>query len=579
LAHLGSNDDYVLDHIVIDPQAPDTIFVSAWSVTDQKTGELFRSRNGGKTWETIPAMQGKSIRGFAVAPSDSRILVAGTRDGIYRTRDGGDSWERMSPADDAEIKNVESIAIDPIDPKVVYAGTWHLAWKTDDDGLTWSHITKGMIDDSDVFSIIINSSDPAVVFASACSGIYKSDNAGLLFHKVQGIPFSARRTRVLKQDPTNPNVVYAGTTEGLWRSGDSGKDWRRMTGSEIVVNDVLVDPRNANRVLLATDRGGVIASDNAAQTFAPSNHGYTHRYVTAILIDKNDPDALYVGVSNDREWGGVFSLRLSGQRWRQESVGLGGRDVLTLTQTDKGALVAGTNRGVFIMDRDKIWRSINTIVSSGPPAARRRSAANRHSVRANAGPPSLAEAQINQIEVAPRRWLAATSIGLFASTNEGKSWTGGPVVGKTDLIAICSQSDLQILATRSDLLVSENGGSSWQQLALPARVTTIRGLTLTPDAQIFVASRGGAFRSVDGGQSWQQVLNGLPDREISSLSYAGDGQELLATSMATGVVFESADGGKSWHNGPDSGYPLRRVSVIHGHIVGVTPFDGLIAQP
>src|SRR5258708_34060607 len=165
-----------------------------------------------------------------------------------------------------------------------------------------------MIDDSDVFSIIVSSASPLEVFASACSGIYKSINAGDLFQKIQGIPFSARRTRVLKQDPSNPAILYAGTTEGLWKSSDEGKSWKRVGNSEIVVNDVLIDPRNSQRILLATDRGGVLASDDGAATFSASNHGYSHRYVNAILAGTNDRNNPYVGVVTDRSVaGGVDS--------------------------------------------------------------------------------------------------------------------------------------------------------------------------------------------------------------------------------------------------------------------------------
>src|SRR5207245_5992720 len=145
-------------------------------------------------------------------------------------------------------------------PDVVYAGTWHLAWKTDDGGANWHRINRGMIDDSDVFSIIVDSANPSIVFASACSGIYKSSTAGDLFQKIQGIPFSARRTRVLKEDPSNPSIVYAGTTEGLWKTMDQGKTWKRVSNPEVVVTDVLVDPRNSQRVLLATARRIVLDS-------------------------------------------------------------------------------------------------------------------------------------------------------------------------------------------------------------------------------------------------------------------------------------------------------------------------------
>ena len=76
--------------------------------------------------------------------------------------------------------------------------------------------------------------------------------------------------------------MYAGTTEGLWKTTDSGKTWKRVSNPEVVVNDVMIDPRNSNRVLLATDRSGVLASEDGAQTLSASNHGYTHRYVTSI---------------------------------------------------------------------------------------------------------------------------------------------------------------------------------------------------------------------------------------------------------------------------------------------------------
>jgi photosystem II stability/assembly factor-like uncharacterized protein len=577
-AHLGSGDDYVLDHIVIDPQNPDLMFVSAWSVEDQKAGDLFRSRDGGKTWQALPAMRGKSIRALAMAVSDPKVITAGALDGVYRSTDSGEKWERISPAGHAEIKDIESIAVDPKNPNVVYAGTWHLAWKTDDGGVNWHHITKGMIEDSDVFSIIIDSTNPSVVYASACSGIYSSDNAGEVFRKVQGMPFSARRTRVLKQDPNNAKVVYAGTTEGLWKTTDAGKTWKRFGNPETVVNDVLIDPRNSKLVLLATDRSGVIASDDSAQTFKPSNHGYSHRYVTAILADKSDPDRIFVGVVNDREWGGVFSYRSSGQRWEQSSTGLGGRDVFTLRQTSTGSLVAGTNRGIFILDRKSAkWRPSNTIINGQVP----RPPAKKGTKATAAKPPVTAvlDARVNDIEVTPQRWLAATSVGLFTSSNEGKSWSGGPVMGKTDFVSVQSDGDLVVAATRGEVTFSTNGGTTWQTATLPANVRVIRGVTVTPDAQIMVASREGAFRSTDSGTTWQRMLNGLPDREISSISYEESDKRLLATSMATSDVFQSSDGGQTWRRGPDSGYPLRLISVVGGRFVAATPFDGVIVQP
>jgi len=580
-AHLGG-DDYVLDHIIIDHQNPNHIYVSAWSVSSQQIGEIFRTRDGGKNWETLPAMHGKSIRALSMFTSNSNVLVAGALDGVFRSSDGGDNWQRLSPANHAEIKNIESIAVDPKNPDVVYAGTWHLAWKTADAGATWQHINKGMIDDSDVFSVIVDHSNPSVVFASACSGIYKSESAGNQFSKIQGIPFSARRTRVLKQDPTNENIVYAGTTEGLWKTSDLGKTWKRVSNPEIVVNDVLVDPRDSNHVLLATDRSGVMASNDGAQTWTTSNHGYAHRYVSALLVDNKEPDTFYVGLVNDREYGGVFHSRDAGQHWLQKSAGLGGRDVFALKQASNGALVAGTNRGIFMLDRNASeWRPINVVVTEKTvkTAARKTAKGSKKATTTTTITKSQMEARVNDLELGSERWLAATSAGVFSSTDQGKTWKGGAVVGQKDFIAVRARGSVMVAATRSTVLVSSDNGATWKQGSLPAFVVGIRGAAIASENDIVIAAREGAYRTSDGGNTWEHVLNGLPTKDITSVSFDAGHKRLLATSDSTGVVFHSSDGGRSWQRGPDAGYPLRRISIVGGRFVGATPFDGVVLQP
>jgi len=579
-AHLGSGDDYVLDHIAIDPQNTNTMYVAAWSVENQRAGDLFRSRDGGKNWEALPDMHGKSIRAMAIAKSDSNVLVVGALDGVFRSHDGGNGWQRLSPANHAEIKNIESIAIDPKDPNVVYAGTWHLAWKTSDGGANWQHINKGMIDDSDVFSIIVASDNPSVVFASACSGIYKSTSAGDQFSKIQGIPFSARRTRVLKGDPSNSQIVYAGTTEGLWKTMDQGKTWKRVSNPEVVVNDVYIDPRNSQHVLLATDRSGVLASQDGAQSFSASNHGYTHRYVSSILADSKDSNAIYAGVVNDRELGGVFYSHDGGQHWMQKSAGLGGRDVFALKQTSTGALVAGTNRGAFILDRNASeWRPINNVVEEKTSFKTVKNGKKTTKVATKTATKSVLEARVNDVETDSNRWLVATTSGLYFSKDQGKAWMGGPVMGQQEFVSARAKGDLVVAATRSTVLVSSDGGSTWNQARLASYAPNVRGVTISPEGDIFVASREGAFHSSDSGASWEHMLTGLPDKDITSIAYDGSHKRLLATSSATGVIFESTNGGRSWQRGPDTGYPLRRVSVVNGRYVAATPFDGVIMQP
>ena len=362
LARLDKSNSLVIDDIVVDPGNPSLIYAAAWKL-DRPDGGLWISHDSGKTWTSNAGMEGQSIRAFAQAPSDPKILVAGTLKGVFRSNDAGVSWRLISPAESREIHEVESIAIDPSNPDVVYAGTWHLPWKTSNGGNSWQNIKQGLIDDSDVFSIIIDPEKPNIVYASACSGIYKSGNGGGLFKKIQGIPATARRTRVLKQDPVHRDTVYAGTTEGLYKTTDAGKTFKRMTGPDVIINDVFIDPRNPERVLLATDRSGVLASDDAGVTFKDSNHGFSARKVEALLVDPANSSHVYAGVVNDKTYGGVFVSDDSGSHWKHIAEGLDGRDVFVLAQSADGTVLAGTNSGIFALDADA-WKPKNTIANT-----------------------------------------------------------------------------------------------------------------------------------------------------------------------------------------------------------------------
>jgi photosystem II stability/assembly factor-like uncharacterized protein len=575
-ARLGAGNDYVLDNIEIDPVDPQQIFVAAWSVEEQvKAGDVFRSRDGGKTWQALAPMHGKSVRAMAVAPSDHRIIVVGALDGVFRSNDSGDTWERISPANHAEIKNIESIAIDPRDPKIVYAGTWHLAWKTNDGGLNWHPIKNGVIDDSDVFSIIVDHKNSSVVYLSACSGIYKSEMAAELFHKIQGMPFSARRTRVLQQDPNDTNIVYAGTTEGLWKTVDAGKTWKRVTEPNIIVNDVMVDPRQSSHVLLATDRSGVLSSTDGTKTFVATNRGFAHRQVSTAVVDENDTNTIYAGVVNDKEFGGVFVSKNGGSDWRQITDGLAGKDVFTLGLGADGTLIAGTNQGIYALNRGQVaWRMAGTAVTEKqvkvPPKTKKGKAALRTEFVK-----SEISGRVNQIDVKPGLWFAAASSGVYKSSDNGKTWRGGSTLGESGFLSVQALSTNVVAATLNAVIVSKDSGASWTKAAVPQWVKAIFRAAIAPDA-IWLATREGALRSMDGGATWEHVLGGLPSRNIFTVGYDTYGRRLLATA-STGQLFESRDSGNSWQK-IDSPWQIRNVAPTRDKLLAITAFDGLVMK-
>ena len=169
--------------------------------------------------------------------------------------------------------------------------------------------------------------------------------------------------------------------------------------------------------------------------------------------------------------------------------------------------------------------------------------------------------------------------GLFVSRDEGENWTGGSVLGKNDFVSVQARRGLLAVATRSEVLLSRDEGTTWLLCSLPAMVGSIRKLTLSRvEGEILLATSEGGFRSSDYGRTWQRILNGLPGKGLSSITYDGSSKILLATSLSTGVIFQSNDGGRTWTPGPDSGYPLLQVKEVDGHLFGATPFDGLIVQ-
>src|SRR6478672_10240516 len=79
----GGTAEMVLDHIVIDPTEPRNMLVAAWNAQlPNSDGDLYRSNDGGKTWEIVADLHGKSLRALSMAPSNPKILVVGALDGI-----------------------------------------------------------------------------------------------------------------------------------------------------------------------------------------------------------------------------------------------------------------------------------------------------------------------------------------------------------------------------------------------------------------------------------------------------------------------------------------------------------------
>jgi len=573
LARLGPSDDLVFDNIVVDAANPATIFAAAWRI-GLPGGGMWLSRDSGNSWKAVDGLRGQSIRAFTQAPSNPQMLFAGTLDGVFRSIDAGISWQLISPPASKEIHEVESLAVDPVHPDIVYAGTWHLPWKTSDGGKNWKSIKQGVIEDSDVFSIILDAANPRTLYLSACSGIYKSDSGGDLFHKIEGIPEDARRTRVLMQDPNNHQAVYAGTTEGLYKTTDNGRTFKILTNPDVIVNDVFVDPTDSNRVLLATDRGGVLASNDAGATFSASNTGFSERKVDALLVDRSDPARIYAGVVNDKAYGGVFVTLNGGASWAQIADGLDGRDVFALAQAPDGTVLAGTSHGIFALVQNLAagvsphWEPRNAIASSSSKPAQGK--------KSRTGATEI-DGRVGALDLNGDTWLASTNLGLFTSKDQGATWQGGPVMDSGEYQSVAALGSTMVAARPDGMVLSTDAGQSWMPMQLPGTLTRIHRIAFAPDGTLWLGAREGVYYSQNHGKSWMWIER-LPFRDVDDLSYDARLQRLFVASHSSDQIYSIDPKTMTWKWGR-TGFKLGLVRSAGDRMVAASLYDGVLLEP
>ena len=598
VGRVGNRQNLVLDNIVVDASHPGRLLVGGWSL-DSMDGGMFSSDDGGKTWTSNKQLEGHSVRALAQAASDPKTLVVGAVDGVYRSTDDGSTWQKISPQQ-KEFYEVESVAIDPRDANIIYVGTWHLPWKTKDGGQNWENIHKGVLEDSDVFSIIIDPKSPETVYASACSGIYKSGNGGAEFHKITGIPHTSSRTRVLQQDPRAEGTVFAGTTEGLYRTFDAGKTWAGGTNHDWIVNDIFIDPQDDKHVLLATDRTGVLISNDGGATFSSSNDGFSAREISTVVQDRSNPSHLYVGVINDREAGGVFASEDGGLHWTQKSDGLGGADVFSLGQAPDGTLLTGTRRGIFRLAGDT-WQNSGVLLappSEDKPAAAvakptpigKRHAAVAHAAPVKAGksatrttaparsvPPEEAKTGAYAMASGAVNVFAVTEEGLLSSADNGKTWQHVPGTKDKAWRMIAAEGAHVALAEPHTLAVSTDNGATFQTVALPKEMY-LTAVTIDDTGRIWIGGAEGVFLSENGGAAWH-VMPNLFVPNVSGLQYdKASSRVLISSSSPETPVFtvHTPDLKVGWAT---AGWSMTSVRAVGDHFVGFTRNDGVLLQP
>jgi len=531
--------------LAIDPSDAQTVYVGTGeangSVDSYDGNGLWRTRDGGLTWQCLGLEATARIAEVAIDPQDPQhLLVAamgkqfstGPDRGLYRSTDGGATWSRVLSVNDST--GACDVVFNPLHPDTVYAATWERVrrptyrrafgpgggvWRSVDRGLTWARVTTGLPardDNQGRIGLAIAPSRPSRVYAMVISGaiggytgrgVYRTDDGGQTWVKRDTGLFSSSFGGFgwyfgeITVDPTNPDRVYTCGVNVL-RSLDGGVSYVDVTsGAHVDEHALWIDPSNPNRVLMGSDGG--------------------------------------------------FYWTLGGVGWNKSLD-------LPITQFYAGTVAPQNSSKILGGTQDN--GTLKT--EAGPSAWTNILGGDGFYVAVDAG-------NVNTLFA---EWqFASNGTGIKRSTNNGTSFgsTGGWVAAdrynwNTPFTAN-PLSPATMLAASHRVYRSVNNGLAWLPispdltygLASGVVLSTITTVAVSPaDTSLYYAGTddGRVWRSVDRGLSWYEVTFGLPSRYVTRVvpdpvdphgvyvTLSGFGLDELAAH-----VYRSPDRGTTWH--------------------------------
>ena len=625
------------------------------------SGGVWKTDNAGTTWTPVFDDQGSySIGCVTMDPENPNVVWVGTGennsqrsvgfgDGIYRTRDGGKNWENLGLK---ESEHIGMITIDPRDSDVVYVAAQGPLWraggdrglyKTTDGGKTWERILH-ISDDTGVNEIHLDPRDPDVLYASAYqrrrhvwtlidggpeSAIYKSTDAGKNWRKLsKGLPEVDLGRIGLAIPPTDPDIVYAiveaaEDKNGFFRSTDRGETWEQRceykTTSAQYYNEIVCDPIDADRVYIPDTILHV--TEDGGKTFKRMPRQNRHVDDHALWIDPANNDHLLVGCD-----GGIYESYDLGENWHykpnlpvtqfyrvstdnslpfyyvyggtQDNSSVGGpsrtTDRIGIANEHWFLTVGGDGYETCIDPEDpmivySLWqygglvrhdRRSGEVVDIKP-----REVPGEEPYRWNWDSPLIISPHLHT-----RLYFAANM--LFRSDDRGNSWTAvsgdltrqldrnqletmgrvqkADAVGKNthtsafgNLVSLTESPLVEgLIYVGSDdglIQVTEDGGQNWRKIETFPDVPEMTYVScLTPslhDADAVFATfdnhKNGDFKpyvlkSTDRGQTWTNISGDLPERDIVySIQQDHVKPDLLFVGTEFAVYF-TVDGGAQW---------------------------------
>lgn len=307
-------DSEAIVSIALHPTNPNILYVAT-------NDAVYKSRDGGGTWEKFPSFSARRVTTVAIDPQLPATVYAGTMgDAVYKSPDGGQHWLPHNVGLKEHVSFVNQFVFHPAMSEKIYAATTVGAFYTKDAGREWVERMNGMKEVHIVTAIAINPKDPAVLYGGTTGGIYRSEDGALTWKKINNglIPESelmasmALGVNAIEIDRVNPDVVYAGTTKGLYRTSTKGDSWERIGQliTESFISSIVLHPSDPS-VLYVGGPGGVWKSTDGGTTWQTKNAGLGSLNIRSLAMEPKDFRTLYAGTNGS----GLYRSTDAGGTW------------------------------------------------------------------------------------------------------------------------------------------------------------------------------------------------------------------------------------------------------------------------
>jgi photosystem II stability/assembly factor-like uncharacterized protein len=341
------------------------VFVGAAQAGHHTRGGLFRQDMANPGWQQLKAglPEELAVQAIAIHPTNPHLVYVGARSGLYRSKDQGDSWERLPLSDDSV--EVWSVTIHPSNPQVLYAGTAPVGvHRSDDGGDSWRRLATPALPERvkmafpcRVMRLAVDPSNPEELYATLeVGGVMRSLDGGESWEEccddlieLANRPHLKSRIQsdtdiegmldghALCVSGSRPWAVFLAVRMGLFLSSDRGKTWADMEVGRFspltYARDVRVSPQDASVLYVClspaaqSKDGSLYVSRDLGETWTRFDHDIqAEATMMAVALHPRDADQVHCVSRN----GQVFSTLDAGKTWAEHRLPEGVRDVFAV---------------------------------------------------------------------------------------------------------------------------------------------------------------------------------------------------------------------------------------------------------